>query len=62
MGQVRGLAGVVPTVGLRGAVLGRVRGPGGGVPPHVPRLGGGGRGLETAQEAPQKEHGGGGRH
>lgn len=51
-----------PTVGLRGTLLGGVRGTRGRVPPLIPRLRRGRRGLETAEEETQKEYGRGGRH
>lgn len=50
------------TVGLRRAVLRRVRGAGRRVPPRLPGLGRGRRGHPSPQEATQKEHGRGSRH
>lgn len=51
-----------PAVGLRRSVLGRLRGARGRLPPGIPRLCRGRRGLEEAQEEAQKEYGGRGRH
>lgn len=50
------------TVGLRRAVLRRVRRSGRGLPTLLPGLGRGRRGLAPAQETTQKEHGRGSRH
>lgn len=52
----------VGRVGLRGPVLRGVRRARRRVPPRLPGLGRGGRGLAPPQETAQKEHGRGSRH